>query len=68
MHSRTTSLHIQHGCEFTIGVGSSVIQLPFLRTPKLLEGEVKHLSHNPLLRPWDPITVILHKEKKPEKK
>lgn len=46
---------------FTIGVGSSVVQLPFLRTPELLEGEVKHLSHNPLLRPGDPITVILHK-------
>lgn len=51
--------------EFTIGVCSSIIQLPFLCTPKLLQGEVKHFSHNPLLRPWDPITVILRKH--PEK-
>lgn len=46
--------------DLTIGVcGSVAIQLPFLCAPKLLQGEVKHLPHNSLLRPRDPITVIL---------
>lgn len=65
IHGGTVSLHWKDAYEFTIGVCSSIIQLPFLCTPKLLQGEVKHLSHNPLLRPWDPITVILWKH--PEK-
>lgn len=45
-----------------VAVGMAV-QLAFLRTAKLLEGQVQHLAHQPLLRPRDPIAVVLPKTK-----